>query len=400
MRWLAASPLLGSLQGCATGPKDEVPTGGGASDARLSTLVGSAEEALDVFDLEAAARTRIPHAHWGYLITGTDGEATLRANREALEALQLRARRLVGVDTIDTGVSLFGGEWPTPIIVAPAGSQRAYHPEGELATARAAQELGHLQVLSTVASIGVEAVNEARGEPVWYQLYPTSNWAVTEGVVKRVERAGCPVLVLTVDLPSNSNRETQARWARIDDRTCDRCHTAGGRAPPVKPMFQGTGYRPQDFRSAGLTWDFIGRLRTITDMPIVLKGIVTAEDAALCVRHGVDGVWVSNHGGRAEDSGRATIEALPEVAAAVQGRLPIIMDSGIRRGTDILKALALGADAVAVGRPYLWGLGAFGQEGVARALTLLRQELEITMRLVGAPSVREVGPEAVAWPRR
>ncbi len=403
LRWLAASPLVATLPGCIPpGPTFGVnprvpPQTGPASGARslLHAPVASAADALDVFDLERVAETALPPAHFGYIQTGVDGEETQRNNRAALEGLHIRARRLVDVSRIDTRVTLFGREWPTPIVMAPCGSQRAFHPEGEIATARAAQAAGHLQVLSTVSSTAVEEVNEARGEPVWYQLYATSNREVTRAVVDRVRIAGCPVIVLTVDLPAGGNRLTLARWSRTDNRTCASCHRPGGRAPTVKPMFQGTSYRPADFRTPAMTWEFIGELRAMTDQRLVVKGLVTREDAELALEHGVDGIWVSNHGGRAEGSGRATIAALPEIAAAVGGRVPVIVDGGFRRGTDIFKAIARGADAVAVGRPYLWGLGAFGQAGVERALEILRGELDMTMRLAGTPSLSAIGPGAV-----
>lgn len=393
LRWLAASPLAPYLAGCE--PTGSDPNGAvrSASDIQvaLDALVTSAEDALDVFDLEAVASQNIPPAHWGYLKTGVDAERTLRANRSAFEDIYLRPRRLVDVSQIDTTTELLGVEWPTPIVIAPAGSQRGFHPEGELATARAAQSQGHLQVLSSVSSTAVEAVNEARGEPVWYQLYATNSWDVAERIVRRVERAGCPTLVFTVDLPVDGNRETVERWSRIDTRDCASCHVEGGMAPPVKPMYEGTDVTDEDWEASNLTWDFLARLRETTDLNILVKGIVTREDAELCVRYGCDGVWVSNHGGRASDSGRATIDSLPEVVEAVGGRLPIIVDSGFRRGTDIFKALALGANAVAVGRPYLWGLGAFGQEGVERTLQILTEELRTTMQLMGTPSLADIG---------
>lgn len=394
LRWMAASPLLPYLAGCDSGGAPSLLTQ--ESPARtLHELAANAEEALDIFDMERVAEATMPAAHFGYIQTGVDGESTQRNNRAGFERLYVRARRLIDVTKLDTRVKLFDREWATPIIVAPAGSQRGFHPDGELATARAAQARGHLQVLSTVSSTGVEEVNEARGEPVWYQLYATSNWNVTTAVVERVREAGCPVLVLTVDLPSNSNRLTGDRYQLMDDRDCSSCHRPGGQAPPMKPMFLGTEYSPSDFRTPGMTWDFIGRLREITDQRIIVKGLMTHEDASLAVEHGADAVWVSNHGGRSEGSGRATIDSLPEMAAAVDGRVPIIVDGGIRRGTDVFKALARGATSVAVGRPYLWGLGAFGQEGVERVLEILRTELEITMRLAGTPSLADIGPTSI-----
>jgi isopentenyl diphosphate isomerase/L-lactate dehydrogenase-like FMN-dependent dehydrogenase len=394
LRWLAASPVLAALAGCERGGAREA-VDQEAPALGLDDLVASANEALDVFDLERVAERTLPIAHWGYIKTGVDGEETQRNNRAALERIHLRARRLVDVSALDTRVGLFGREWPTPIVLAPAGSQRGFHPDGELATARAARARNHLQALSTVSSTGVEEVNEARGEPVWYQLYPRSSWAATAALVRRVRAAGCPVIVLTVDLNGGSNRLTVERYGRIDDRDCAGCHRDGGRAPTVKPMLQGLPPGPADAPVSAMTWDYIGRLRDITDQEIVVKGLVTWEDAELAVRHGVDGIWVSNHGGRAEGSGRATIDALPEIAEVVGGRMPLIVDGGFRRGSDIFKGIARGATAVAVGRPYLWGLGAFGQEGVERVLEILTTELRITMGSVGTPTLADIGPHSI-----
>jgi 4-hydroxymandelate oxidase len=394
LRWLAASPLLasaGSLAGLEPVIAQEAP------ERVLDDLVASADQALDVFDLRRVAEHTLPTAHWGYIMTGTDGDETRRNNRAALERMYLRARRLVDVSELDTSVEIFGREWPTPLVVAPCGSQRAFHPDGELATARAAAARTHLQALSTVTSTAVEEVNEARGEPVWYQLYARANWEATTALVQRSVDAGCPVLILTVDLKGGtSSRLTLERYRRADDRDCERCHRTGGRADPVKPMLRGLpGGAPDGSAGASMSWDYIGRLRDITDQRIVVKGLVTAEDARLALEHGVDGIWVSNHGGRAEGDGRATIDALPEIADVVGGRVPVIVDGGFRRGTDLFKGIARGATAVAVGRPYLWGLGAFGQEGVERVLEILIRELEITMRAVGTPSLADIGPRSV-----
>jgi isopentenyl diphosphate isomerase/L-lactate dehydrogenase-like FMN-dependent dehydrogenase len=353
-----------------------------------------------VFDLEAAARAALPPAHWGYLATGVDDDATLEANHAAYRRIRLRPRRLVDVTRVDTGVTLFGRRWPTPIVLAPAGSQKAFHPDGEIAVARAAQARDHLQILSSVTTSSVEAVTGARGAPVWYQLYPTSRWDITRRLLERAEDAGCPVVVLTVDIPVGSRRETQQRWRRLDSRDCSGCHGDGPAAFFArKPMYDDTGIRGFDeFMAPGLTWDFVDRLRARTRMKLVLKGIGTREDAALCLEHGVDGIVVSNHGGRSEDSGMATIDSLPEVVAAAGGRIPVLVDGGIRRGSDVFKALALGADAVCIGRPYLWGLSAFGKAGVECALDLLRRELETVMAQCGAPRVADIGPRFVQLP--
>ena len=391
IRWLAASPLLANIAACEL---DETTTEE-AQGRTLDTLVQSAQEALDVFDLQKVAESRLPVAHYGYIMTGVDGEETQAKNRAALERIWLRARRLIDVSELDTRVTLFGREWPTPLLIAPCGSQRAFHPDGELATARAAAVRNHLQTLSTVSSTAVEEVNEARGEPVWYQLYARSHFPGTAALIRRVRDAGCPVVVLTVDLNGGSNRLTLERYRRIDNRDCSSCHTPGGQADPVKPMLRGLPSGDPDTPRAAMTWDYIRRLRDVTDQKLVVKGLMTREDAELALRHGIDGIWVSNHGGRAEGSSRATVDALPEIADAIAGRMPIIVDSGFRRGSDLFKGLARGATAVAVGRPYLWGLGAFGQEGVERVLEILVNELSITMRAVGKRSLADIGPNSI-----
>lgn len=401
LRWLAASPLLGCLGAC-----------GGAEEAEAGRLtqptssVGPAglppvtrpEDALDVFDLERVAEGKVPLAHWAYLQTGTDGESTLRRNREGFERLHIRPRRMVGVADVDMGTELLGRAWPTPLLLAPAGSQRAFHPDGELATARACANRDGLFVLSSVSSTSVEEVNQARGEPVWYQLYPSGGWEVTQHVVRRAEAAGCPVLVLTIDNPGGANRITAERGERADPRECATCHTEGGQAPPVKPMYQGAPSAQGAPGRDALTWDFVARLRDATSMKLVLKGVMTEEDAHVALRLGVDGIWVSNHGGRTDPSGQATIRALPEIARAVGGRVPVLLDSGVRRGSDVFKALALGATAVAIGRPYLWGLGAFGQPGVERVLEILTRELRFALRAAGTPTLGAIGPSYVGEP--
>lgn len=249
----------------------------------------------------------------------------------------------------------------------------------------------------------MEEVNEARGEPVWYQLYPTTNFEVTKQLVARAEAAGCPAVALTVDLPTGSNRISTPLTARLDERECEICHVPGlAGYVSRKSMFDGveveniTGRsRFAGLNNPALTWDVVKRLKDITSMKVLLKGIVTAEDAELCIEHGVDGIVVSNHGGRAEESGIATIDSLPEVVKVIDGRIPVIMDSGIRRGVDIFKALALGADAVLIGRAYLWGLAAFGEAGVEMVLRILRDELRVAMQLAGTPSLADIGPRSV-----
>jgi 4-hydroxymandelate oxidase len=390
LRFLAASPLaawaarvngLPPLAGALQQP-----------DAAIATL----DAALNVLDFEAVARQKLPPAHFGYLATGTDDDGTVRANREAFARYQLRVRRLVDVGRVDTSVTLFGARYDTPIVLAPVSSQRAFHPDGELAVARAARARPTLQILSTVSSTAVEAVNSARGEPVWYQLYPTDDWAVTEALIARADKAGCPVLVLTVDNVAN-NRETLQRYMRRDARACKVCHTVPfERSFAVRPMFAGLDLS----RATRLTpyvwdWDFVSRIRDRTRMKLVLKGLVTREDAGMAVDRGVEGIIVSNHGGRAEDSRRASIECLREVVEGAGGKVPVLIDSGFRRGTDVFKALALGAAAVCIGRPYVWGLAGFGQPGVDKVLEILRRELELVMRQAGTPAIARITSDYV-----
>jgi len=393
LRFLAASPLLAGL-----GAFEAFGDGGEA-------LVDSAAKALDVFELEGVAKKNLPPAHWGYLATGVDGDATLRANREGFANLALRVRRLMGVHAPDTSVSLFGTTWETPIVLSPVSNQRAFHDDSEIATARAARAKKHLQILSTLTSMGVEDVVAARGGPVWYQLYPTDQWTVAQSLMKRAEAAGCPTLVLTVDLQGGSNRETVVRGRRADTRDCSSCHKVDPfdliGSLPNRAMYKGLDVSKVTWIfPADATWDYLARIRTAWPKKLVVKGIVTREDADLCITHGADGIIVSNHGGRAEESLRPTIDSLVEVAEAVKGRIPVLVDGGFRRGTDIFKALALGATAVCIGRPYVWGLAAFGQQGVEAVLDILRRELQLVMRQAGTSSLARIDRSYVVDRRR
>ncbi len=379
LRFLAASPLCSAFSGISL--------------AQAAEAVGIPADAIDIFDLEATAAGIIPASHWGYLATGVNGDSTLRANRTAFAKYQLRSRRMLDVRNVDTSVEILGTKWPTPIVLAPVGSQKAFHAEGEIATARAAKARNHLQLLSTVSSTGVEEVAEARGDPIWFQLYTTGGWQAVQARLRRAEAAGCPVVVLTVDMAGGTDaRHTLERAIRADSRDCSVCHEGDGIANQGKPMLEGSDYNAAQMQ---LTWEFLDRLKQDTTMKVFVKGIVRGDDAEKCLEHGADGIIVSNHGGRADDSGRGAIESLEEVAAAVGGRTTIFMDSGIRRGVDIFKALALGADAIMVGRPYIWGLGAFGQPGVERALEILTQELKIAMQSFGSPAIADIGPDNI-----
>jgi 4-hydroxymandelate oxidase len=382
MRFLAASPLLSRVWAQETSDTGEIP----------HPAITSPKDALDVMDFEPVAFKTLSPAHWGYMATGVDDNVTLRHNREAFEHYQLRARRLVDVTKADLRTNVFGAAWDMPLYVSAVGSQKAFHPEGELATARAAKAKKAMQMLSTVTSTPVEEVAKALGTPPWFQLYMPTTWEDTEKLVKRAEAAGCPVLAWTIDLLAGRNTETATRFLRADKRDCLSCHTnspaaAGTGNNRDKPMFAGLSGQ---MNPPGATWSYVDRLKKMTKMKLVLKGIDTAEDASLAREHGADGVIVSNHGGRATETGRGTIDILPEVVDAVGSQIPVFVDGGFRRGSDIYKALAIGARAVGIGRPYIYGLSSFGQEGVERVLDILRAELTLTMRQCGTPVVAQI----------
>ncbi len=356
-----------------------------------------AKDAISVADFEEMARRLLPPAHWGYMASGVDDDRTYRANIEGYKKIELRTRRLVDVSKPDLKVDLFGKTYDSPIFICPTGGHKMFHPEGEVATGRAAKSKNALQILSTVSSTSIEDVTQARGEPVWYQLYVPSKWENVETLVRRVEATGTPVMAVTVDLLAGRNTETYRRFRRQDTRDCTVCHGPGepGGNLAERPMFKGLDMKGFGMNPASLDWAFVDKLRKFTKMKIVLKGIEAPEDAKLAVEHGVDGVLVSNHGGRAMETGRATIEDLPEVVDAVNGRIPVFVDGGIRRGSDALKALALGAKAVGIGRPYLWALTSFGQSGVERVLDILNAELRLSMRQCGMPTLARINKSAV-----
>lgn len=360
--------------------------------ARGGDLITSPRDALNVFDFESVAREKLPPAHFGYIETGVDGDATVRANREGFTRYPIRPRRLIDVSRIDMSVQLLGVTWKTPIVLDPVGSQRAFHPEGEVAVARAARAREHLLVLSTTTTSSVEDVAAAREAPIWFQLYATSEWKISRAMVKRAEAAGCPVLVLTVDQIGPTNRETLRRYERQDKRQCSSCHDRASLQTSFvrKPMFEGFDLKDVRFQPPNVTWDYVRLLKDTTSMKLVIKGLVTREDAELAVANGADAIICSNHGGRADETGLSSIESLQEVLAGAAGRVPVLVDGGFRRGTDIFKALALGAKAICIGRPYIWGLAAFGQEGVESVLDILTRELEKTMRYAGTTSVQNI----------
>jgi 4-hydroxymandelate oxidase len=392
LQFMAASPLF-ARSALAEGFTGGDPVQWAPRD--LDKLIADPRDAHDVFDFEPVMRKNVPPAHFGYMATGTDDEVTLRANREGFRKFVLRPRRLVDVSTVDMSLELFGTKYDSPVVIAPTGSNRAFHPDAEIAVAKAAKLGNHLQILSTVATTSIEDAIAARGAPVWFQLYTTQRWQVAEGLVKRAEAAGAPAIAVTLDVRSAARWGTFARLRRTDTRDCGSCHGANDYLSR-KPNFSGIDLAGTSSTIVtNLTWDSIKRLREMVKVKLVLKGILTAEDAKMAAGAGIDAIVVSNHGGRVEDGVGSTIEALPEVVSAAGGQMPVLVDSGFRHGSDIVKALALGAKAVCIGRPYLWGLGAFGQAGVERVLGMLRYETRIAMQQLGAPSLKDITPDMV-----
>ncbi len=402
LQFLAASPLLAADGGAAFAdvllPRNRLPdplTWGPLDPGRV---IKTPKEAINVFDFEPAMRQNVPPAHFGYMASGIDDEVTLRRNREDFLKFNLRPRRLVDVSKVDMSVDILGTRYNSPIVLAPVGGQRAFHDDGELAGARAAKVGNHLQIMSTMTSNGVEDVIKARGAPIWLQLYATNKFEVAKAITQRSEAAGCTAVAVTVDRSGGRNQETLFRLRPGDTRDCNACHDRTNLQTNLKgrAMFKGldiSGLR--NTQSSAMNWDYLKRIRDITKMKVLIKGVLAWEDAVLAADAGVDGIIVSNHGARSEDSGRSTIDALPEIAEAVKGRIPILVDSGFRRGSDIVKALCMGATAVCVGRPYIWGLGAFGQPGVERVLELLREETYAMIQQMGAPTIKHLTPAMV-----
>jgi 4-hydroxymandelate oxidase len=327
---------------------------------------------LSLFDFQSEAQKHISHGAWERIMGASADEITMRWNHEAYEHLRLKPRVLVDVSKVDTRVKLFGQELPFPIILAPTGGQGLIVPDGDIETARGAGAAGATLCISSSASKRVEDVAKAATGPVWFQLYVQRDRAFTKDLVQRAEQSGCRALCVTVDSPvfAMRNREDHAR----------------GELPPRElPNLKG-----KDYLDPSLTWRDIDWLRGFAKTPVMLKGILNPDDAATAVKAGASGIIVSNHGARNLDTVPATIDALPRVVEKVEGRVPLLVDGGIRRGTDVIKALALGATAVQIGRPYLWGLGVAGAEGVTKVVEILRKEFEATMMLMGRPNIASI----------
>lgn len=357
-------------------------------------------EPINLYDYEERARERLSRMAYDYYASGAHDEITLRENQAAFDRIRMRYRVLRDVSHRDTTCHLLGHELEMPILVAPTAFQRLAAEEGELATVRAAGAAGTLMILSTLATRSVEEVAGASNGPLWFQLYVYRDRGATEGLVRRAEAAGCSAIVLTVDAPLWGRRERDVR---------NRFQLPPGLSV-TNLLGDGLEAFPQDVEDSGLaayvasmfdptlSWRDLEWLCGTTRLPVLVKGLVHEDDARLAVEHGAAGVVVSNHGGRQLDTAPATVEALPRVAEVVDGRVPVLMDGGIRRGTDVVKALALGADAVAVGRPILWGLAVAGEAGAAHVLEILREELRLAMGLCGCDRLSDISRDLVEIP--
>lgn len=349
---------------------------------------------INLFEYEAAAAAKLDPVTWDYYRSGALDEVTLRENRAAFDRLTLNYRVLVDVSERRLECSVLDNLVSMPVLVAPTAFHRLAHPDGELATARAASRAGTIMILSTLSNSSVEDVARTASGPVWFQLYVYKDRGATVDLVQRVEAAGCQALVLTVDAPllGRRERDVRNRFQLPDGLRVENMLARGlGTLPPAEDS--GLAAYFATLLDPSLTFDDISWLRSKTRLPVLVKGIVRPDDAWQAVDHGAAAVIVSNHGGRQLDGAIATIRALPEIARAAAGRVPVLLDGGVRRGTDVFKALALGASAVCIGRAYLWGLAAEGQPGVERVLEMLRTELELTMALAGCARATSITRE-------
>jgi isopentenyl diphosphate isomerase/L-lactate dehydrogenase-like FMN-dependent dehydrogenase len=359
----------------------------GETQSDLAAVEGLPVEPCNIADYERIARETLDPGAYGYFAGGSGDEQTLRDNVAAYRRWQLRPRALVDVSGATTATTVLGAEVSMPLLVAPVAFQRMAHPDGEPAMARAAAAAGTVMVLSTLAtSTPAEVAAAAPGARRWFQLYIFRDRGVTRALIEQAEDAGFEAIALTVDVPRLGRRERDLRTGFVipAEVTVPSFATATGGATAGTPadMFS--------LMDPAVTWDDLEELVSDCNLPVLVKGIITAEDAMLAVEHGAAGLVVSNHGGRQLDGALATIDALPEIADAVEGRIEVLVDGGIRRGADVVKALALGARAVLAGRAPLWGLAARGEQGAREVLELLREEIELAMILTGAAT-----PEAV-----
>jgi 4-hydroxymandelate oxidase len=349
----------------------------------------------DLMRFEPLARRRLSQMAYDYVRSGGADEITMRENRLAFERLRLAPSVLTDVSQLDTRVSLFGGELEHPILLAPVAYHRLYDPEGEVATARGASAAGAAFVISSFTTAAIDDIARNTHAPIWFQLYVQRDRAFTKDMVQRAVAAGCKAICLTVDTPVLGCRYGQLSFGLPSGIECVHLRGLDLKSPILGHKTQRGGIYDPLFDPA-FSWRDIEWLRSISGVPVLLKGVMSPEDGKRAIDYGVDGIIVSNHGGRNLDLLPATIDALPRIADAVAGRIPVLLDSGIRRGTDILIALALGATAVLIGRPYIYGLALAGPRGVERVVSILRDEFQRAMALTGRRSIAEIDA-SVLW---
>lgn len=354
-------------------------------------------EPINLYDFEAIMRAKLPRMAYDYYASGAHDEITLRENRAAYDRIHLRYRVLRDISRRNLSTAVMGQRVSMPVLISPTAFQRMAHPDGEVATARAAGKAGTIMILSTLATSSVEEIMEAATGPVWFQLYVYKDRGATTGLVERAESAGCSALVLTVDAQiwGRRERDVRNRFRLPEGLSVKNLMPAGKEQLPRDTAGSGLAAYVTSLFDPALSWKDLDWLCSITKLPVLIKGVVHPDDARQAPEYGVAGLIVSNHGGRQLDTSPPTIEALPGVVKAVEDGLEVFIDGGIRRGTDVVKALALGAKAVGVGRPILWGLSYAGEKGVSQVLEILRDEIDSAMGLCGCTSVEEVSRDLI-----
>ncbi|MSP14632.1 MAG: alpha-hydroxy-acid oxidizing protein [Chloroflexi bacterium] len=351
---------------------------------------------VNIADYEALAREKLSPMAWAYFAGGAEDEVSLQQNHEAFRRIKLRPRHLVDVRTRDLSTQVMGQKIAMPVILAPTTLQRLAHPDAELAAARAAAAAGTIYIAGSGNHHSVAEV-AACNQNVWFQAYYYNDRKVQERLIRRAEAAGCTALVVTIDAHPARRVERSMREPLIWPVDIELRNLVGVGLPDhlIRPGDSGLREFLANIKFLPVTWDDVAWTRATTKLPMIIKGVMTAEDAVIAVEHGADGIVVSNHGARQIDGTLATIEMLPEVVDAVGGKTEILLDGGVRRGTDIFKALALGAKAVLIGRPFLWGLAVDGEAGVREVLTILREELDCALDQTGQPDVKRISQDAV-----
>ena len=347
---------------------------------------------INLADYEKAAAARLPRMVYDYYAGGALDEVTLNDTRAAYDRISIYFRTLVDVSERSLETTVLGERVSMPVLIAPTAFHGMAHPDGELATARAARSAGTIMIVSTLSNTNVEDIARAAPGPLWFQLYVYKDREATRDLVTRVEAAGCGAIVLTVDAPvlGPRERDVRNRFVLPDGLTVKNLLAAGQGTMVKESAGSGLAKYVASFIDPALSWPDVEWLRGLTRLPVIIKGIARADDARRAVSMGVDGIVVSNHGGRQLDTAPATIDVLPHVVEAAAGRAEVYVDGGVRRGTDVVKAIARGARAVLLGRPVLWGLAVDGERGVSRALEILRAEIDNTMALSGCPSIADI----------